>query len=101
MWGGGKKETRAHKHRRGILESHVAHQAAVKATELRPADLQAINGLKVKGQRGAEATAERKQIREALKTAKAALAVAKSVAKRSASIAVKVDDTHPEIVEFV
>ena len=90
---------RARRERAGILESHAAHQAAVKAVEARIQKLTDELG-ELKDKRGAEATADRERLKEALKAAKAVAATTASDAERGAEAAGKVDETHPEIVEF-
>jgi len=89
----------ARRERAGILESHAAHQAAVKAVEARIQKLTDELG-ELKDKRGAEATADRERLKEALKAAKAVAATTASDAERGAEAAGKVDETHPEIVEF-
>ncbi|MBI2674567.1 MAG: hypothetical protein HYX22_02420 [Candidatus Yanofskybacteria bacterium] len=86
--------------RAGILESHAAHQAAVKAVTARVQKLTDALG-ELKNKRGREATQDRKILREALKAAKAVATVAAADLDHIAAIAERVDDTHPEIVAFV
>ena len=90
----------ARRERAGILVSHAAHQAAVATIAARVQKLTDALG-ELKNKRGREATQDRKILREALKVAQAVAAVASSDAERAAEIAGKVDETHPEIVQFV
>ena len=90
----------ARRERAGILESHAAHQATAIAAQTRVQKLTDALG-ELKGKRGAEHTAERKMLREALKSAKAAATVAAGDLATVAEYAGRVDETHPEKVEFV
>lgn len=91
---------RARRERAEILESHAFYQVEATEAESRLADLQAkLDDLK--GKRGLDVKVERNYLREvAIKTAKAMLIVAKHDLDRAAMIAGRVDETHPEIVEF-
>ena len=90
---------RARRERAGILESHTAHQERVQAVTASIAKFTDALG-ELKNKRGAEATAERKLLRAALKTAKAVASVAGADLARVAEVSGRVDETHPEKVEF-
>ena len=95
-----RNSSRAFAERVGILESHAAHQATLKAVESRVGKLEKeLAGLK--GKRGVETREKRAQAKAALKSAKAVAAVAASDAGRVAKIAECVDETHPMFVNLV
>jgi hypothetical protein len=83
-----------------IIKSRATHQTAAKVAELRLGDIQTkLDGLK--GKRSLEATAERKNLHEAIKTAKVTVFVTQGNLEKIAEIAERVDETHPEIVQFL
>ena len=86
----------------GILETHERHEAWVKEIAEHIEKLNASMA-ELKGKRGVSVTAKRAQLKEALKTAKAALAVANGdLARVKVHVdAIEHDDAFPEIVAFV
>ncbi|OGN03229.1 MAG: hypothetical protein A2651_02370 [Candidatus Yanofskybacteria bacterium RIFCSPHIGHO2_01_FULL_42_12] len=90
---------RARRERAGILETRQNYDEAVADGESLVSKLEAKLA-DLKGKRGTKATAERKRLRELIKGNKATLAVLKTGQAHAVAIADKVDETHPEIVEF-
>ncbi len=90
----------ARRERAEILEARQRYDEAVKDGESLNGKLETeLAGLK--GKRGVNATADRKRLKTLLESNKAALAVLKTGQARAIAVAGKVDETHPEIVEFV
>lgn len=85
--------------RQRILDSYKAHEATLMAAETRVGDTEnTLTGLK--GKRGAEATANRKRLRETAKVAEATLTTANADLAKIKTIADQVERTHPKIVKF-
>lgn len=82
-----------------ILESRRRYEESVQEDEALIGKLRS-ELTELKGKRGAEATAERKRLREWLKGNEAALAIIKSGRDNAVAIAKRVDETHPEIMVF-
>ena len=100
VWTGWNSD-RVRRQRAGILETHAAHKTTAEATETRVSRI-GSEIAELKGKRGAEASTEHKRLKEALKTAKATLAVANSNLAKVKALAdvIEHDGAYPDLVQF-
>jgi len=94
----GRNSDRTRRERATILKSHVANQDIVRAAEMRLIAFQTkFDG--VKGKRGV--VEERKKLLEVIKIAKVDSIASKTNLERVAEIVDRIDETHPEFVQFL